>query len=83
MFTIVATMKGLKKHQENDNLANVRFTDGLYRELAGQTFQLEDMFSSRKPIYGTIRRLHQIMDIRGLSNPDNHRYDRYMISAVE
>lgn len=74
----------LEQLRKEDNLANVRLSRELYAqdEVLGKDFQLEDVYSSRRPIYGTLRRLHEIMDIRGYSNPADHRKDRWYITVV-
>lgn len=76
-------IKNLSELKEVENLANVRLTNELYSKVADKQFQLEDVFSFRKPIYGTLKRLHEIMEVRGMSNPENHRFDRFYISEVE
>lgn len=76
-------IKNLSELKEVENLANVRLTNELYSKVSDKQFQLEDVFSFRKPIYGTLKRLHEIMEVRGMSNPENHRFDRFYISEVE
>lgn len=67
---------------KNSNLANVRCTPQLYWTLKTRTFRLIDIYGFDRAITGSLDYIHQKMDIRGIQNPSDHRFDRYYIEEV-